>query len=220
MAKTIWSGEPLPIAPKIKDPELDHFVRKLLEYLRRLGAKLAQYPSGPGGGTSGTIPIFSAWLTADQTVDGTDVKWTAVLRRDAVYDHTLDPVGNEQYVTVLEDGFYLVHVDLEFDALVTFPVTVSVKLSDPVAATVAFSFDVVGQTGTYCGAIPLPLVAGVTLSIGLLPTLGSGSLLRSGSRLTILKLTSDSGGGSGTPPGSVGSGWTEPGAGGWTVAEV
>ncbi len=53
MSRSIFSGEPLPLVPNVESKEeLERFHFKVIEYLRRLGAKLDNQfndPPGPGG---------------------------------------------------------------------------------------------------------------------------------------------------------------------------
>ena len=115
-----FSGDPLPVAPRLADGEgeslkqnfieIERFNEKLLEYLRRLGLHLSNpdvvtTPSGPA-----VESLVVVRITSDQTLSGdpADVIWNQQLRADApfVYDTSTG------IVTIQEDGFYLFLVDL------------------------------------------------------------------------------------------------------------
>ncbi len=103
--QNIFSGEILPVAPKIEDPELDAFVRKLLDYLRRLTGKLARF-SGGGGGTS-TLKTLATTALSQADAVPFDVVWEASLWQDDIFSFT----GPSTSITVLESGYYVVEVD-------------------------------------------------------------------------------------------------------------
>ncbi|MHA2265859.1 MAG: hypothetical protein ACXAEN_25995, partial [Candidatus Thorarchaeota archaeon] len=70
------SGEPMPIPPKVDDPELEAFHRKLMDYLRRLTTKLSNTEFG-GSADVGVIETFAATIDGDQSVDGA-ATWTDI----------------------------------------------------------------------------------------------------------------------------------------------
>lgn len=122
----LFSGEPLPLAPIINrggwansakgrasELELDNFHRKLLDYIRRLGAKLSNpvFPPG-GGGSTGAIPIFAAGIDGDQAVGASyaPIEWDRFFRKDTdTYTHDISTNPGE--ITLLREGMYVFWVD-------------------------------------------------------------------------------------------------------------
>lgn len=185
MAKTVFSGEPLPVPPAVGNAELEAFHRKLVDYLRRLGAKISQFVEGAG---QGTVMCFAAYRTAAQTLASTydGVEWTTELRKDPAYEHSTSV--NPDRVTIKLPGFYVVLVDLEgtdqFEALV------ELRLGSE-TGDVIFSKSYVSVAGCVSASVPLPLIADTVVVV---KARGIGDLEESGSRITIIRLAVDSAG--------------------------
>ncbi len=112
MAK-IFSGEPLPVPPKTSNPELDAFHRKVVDYLRRLAGRL-DLTGGGGGGSGNQVEVFAAHREPGvdvQIVTGAGeaaIPWEIEVRKDPSFTHS----ANSSVVTVNQDGFYIVEVDV------------------------------------------------------------------------------------------------------------
>ena len=215
MAKTIFSGEPLPIAPKVDSPELAAFHAKVIDYLRRLGAKLSQYIEGQGGAE---VETFASYKLVNQANSATlaDITWTRDLWKDSPYEHSesTDP----ESVGILLDGMYVVLVDLEYDASTTFPVEANLVIENLSAeGIVNFSLGAVNAAGTLSRAIPLPLIEGVSIRVQSKDSAGTGNVLARGSRLTVLRVAETSSGGSSPTPGT---GWNGTSLPDWATAIV
>jgi hypothetical protein len=113
MNTKIFSGEPLPTAPPEGNPDRASFDRKLLDYLRRLVAKLAQAIPTDGGPT-GRLQAYVSHLDTDQIVPGavdTPVEWTKDVHvQSGIYSHSI--TVNPSEITILVDGVYLVNFDV------------------------------------------------------------------------------------------------------------
>lgn len=111
----LFSGEPLPLAPKIGDDvELDVFIRKLLDYIRRLGAKLSNPTFLPA--TAAQVRLFSGLLSADEVISTAweALLWERFLRKDTdVFQHSI--TTNPDEITFLQDGFYTFLIDAGAD---------------------------------------------------------------------------------------------------------
>lgn len=119
----IFSGEPMPVAPKIDDPELAGFVRNLLDYLRRLTGKLAQFTTSSG---IGGAPAFAATLIVDQSNLGSalTIQWTNVVHRDIdVFDFTTPDTD----IIIRQQGEYSVEVDIQVLKNVHHELTITVN---------------------------------------------------------------------------------------------
>lgn len=101
----IYSGEIMPVAPEIKDPELAAFHRNLLDYLRRLTGKLARFGGGGDGGTGVKSLASYALLQFDSAKFA--IVWEASLWQDDIFTFS----GPASQITVLESGNYTVEVD-------------------------------------------------------------------------------------------------------------
>lgn len=109
---TIFSGEPLPIAPKVDNPELDSFHRKILDYLRRIGAKLGSSEFPTGGASGGAaLDLLSLILDGDQSTSSSwaNVTWGTEIRRD-----TQCFQWSSDTVTVLKEGLYLILLNFKY----------------------------------------------------------------------------------------------------------
>lgn len=202
----IISGEPLPTPPRALDPEVDAYNRKIIDYLRRLSAKLQALLNGAGS----AVECYSAWFDASQTVAAAyaTITWNKDLHVDGPYSHsmTVDP-GK---ITVVLDGLYLVCCDLQVDAAVQG----AIKLTNTNTGAVSYVKFGYSNSGaeTLSMAIPLPLIAGITIEVQLQDSLGTTTVNTLGSRITILRLSPLSTGGST----GGGSGWTT----GWQLVEM
>lgn len=215
----LFSGEPLPVAPKTDDPEIDAFFRKLLDYLRRLAGLLNQFvgpPPPPGAG--GETPSIACYFTADQDSDNVfnHISWTQDVWKDGPFDH--DTVGTPWEVLVLEDGFYLISLVLRTlkGAFTTNQIRVSI--SDSGGAGVVFHpffgestlgpAGGGGQSGTMTLTVALPLIANKAITIYYRQDLGftPSDIIAVGSSLTISKLRSEATTG-GDNPTDPGFGW-------------
>lgn len=106
----LFSGEPLPLVPdRSDDPELAAFHRKLIDYLRRLTSKLQNATFD----FEGALDTFLAVLSTDQVISShptyAGITWDTVIRSDDSYTFT----EGGSLLTVNQDGFYVVFVDLE-----------------------------------------------------------------------------------------------------------
>lgn len=124
----LFSGEPLPLAPNItglveddndrgkaSEVELEVFHRKLLDYIRRLGAKLDNPVFPPGGGsTSANLAMFSARMESNYSPSTTSyegIPWDQETRKDTdtfAHDSGTDP----HQITLLQEGFYVFLIDI------------------------------------------------------------------------------------------------------------
>ena len=196
--KVIYSGEPLPTAPRVKDPELAAFFRKLLDYLRRLTAKLDQ---GTGGNTPASrIQSFAARFSTDQNI--ADV-YAAIIWEDEIHvDTCFDHVEDSSRVQVLCDGVYLVCVDLEISSDATFPVEVDLRvIYEGNIGILTYGYGSISSAGTLSRSIPLTLRAGAEIQVqAKQASTTQQAVLRRGSRITVVKLAD---GGAWVPPGCV-----------------
>lgn len=213
---SLFSGEPLPVAPAMRGgdqstrlTELEAFHRKLLDYLRRLGARLDQFAANPpeGGGSAATnVQAFAGFLDDDEatTESYSPVNWTRTLWKDTPYSHSNSPGAQ---IEVLVPGLYVISVDL---LLLTNGFTnadVFIGFVDNGGALLAYPQFAVGRGDTptisLCVSLPLPANTRITVFLKT-DSPDSGGLLKSGSRITILRVRdNDSGGDSSSP----GEGW-------------
>lgn len=210
MQGTLFSGEPLPLAPNVRDNELSVFHRKLLDYLRRLGAKLEQVvgPGGGGGGTPGenvtTIKHVGCYIDANQNLAGTytAIDWTNTLWIDSdAFTHA------GAYISVVKTGMYLVHCDVELgeSGYSSADLVLSVSNSDgtqlfyPIYGYATLNF------GNNSVAICIPLLEGKTIAVLVRCPLApaSGQIKAQGTRLTVLRLRDELGT-------NDGEGWNDP----------
>lgn len=196
--KTIFSGEPLPVAPPIKDPELNAFHRKLIDYLRRLTGKLNQYV-GAGNGLETFVTTIAGEANATLGSDWAPIDWTLDIRKDAVYEHSIS--SNQEQITVLLAGLYIILCDLWLDTGPTFPVSTRVVILDP-EGFVEYGFTELGAEGSLSMAVPVVLKADKVIRIDAKDSGGGGDFLKTrGCRLTILRVALDDSGGTSDTPG-------------------
>lgn len=119
----IFSGEPLPVPPRVDNAEIEAFHRKLIDYLRRLTAKIGTYvddtPTPTGGETH--HKVFVAYPSETNSPDNgygasgslgvpaTEiVRWQNTIRSDSIYSYD----STYAFITVSETGTYVVHCDI------------------------------------------------------------------------------------------------------------
>lgn len=187
----IFSGEPLPVAPKAKDPETDAFYRKLLDYLRRLTAKLGRYIDQPGasGVESAAMVKQNDQLLTGGTYDV--LLWGTIFWQD-------DPFTlAEDSITINEDGRYLLHVDIAFGKALDVTLKITQNGND-ISHTFTYGYNSAATTLSLASSNPLALSAGDVIQVlvqGQLPD----SVMAAGSRLTILRLDPEAQNPDGTP---------------------
>ena len=201
---SLFSGEPLPVAPRVNQPEVAAFHRKLLDYLRRLTGKLEQYidVTGGGGGGTGTtgVPTIALWLSSDT---GLETSYTAVNFDKKLWLDSTEYTYTSGRITVVKKGLYLIEFDLETSAVGGDVVEAVVQVLNPdntVQFTVSFGYTTVDTTTTSM-AVPIALPAGKTFQVSV-RTSGAGDftgIKKRGTRLTVLQLHADvyDGGGGG-----------------------
>lgn len=212
--KTVFSGEPLPIAPRVPDAELENFHRKLLDYLRRLGAKIDHYlqPSTPGN----EVQCVMCYLDTDKVLGASyaPIVWTDSLRVDAAFSFSAGQVS------VTEDGFYLILVDIDVGDNGYFLVEAKIVIGSPDFVP-TFGYGVIGpNTGSLAISLPLPAGKTIDVHVRCVDSPDVRGIKSAKTRLTILRLHNEFGGGDGDPPGD---GWTDPNDDGfppWAVAEI
>ena len=200
----LFSGEPLPLSPSLTgDPEHDVeellvFHAKLLDYLRRLAAKLSNQ-TFTGSGTD--VETLALYRDANQTGMANnvfdDLEWDRQIRVDAAYSHdTSTPAGSELF-HFNKDGFYLLHLDLK----ITTNHTIETQLVDSDNSDEVLSWSKGSTTSTvvqrlpYLQTVAFHAHAGQNLAMQVRIN-GSGSaIVADETRLTILRLGELIGGG-------------------------
>lgn len=127
MSRGLFSGEPLPLQPSVEDlkgiekPEnLGRFHFKLIEFLRRLGAKL---DAELNRDTKGKVEAFAAYIAADQEIapDYVNIPFgldgAGAIKLITWNDRPFTP-QTDGSVKIEVDGLYLFIIDVEFDILV------------------------------------------------------------------------------------------------------
>jgi len=135
---SVFSGEPLPLQPNVESPEeLARFHFKVIEYLRRLGAKLDNTFNDPPGDPPGLAKIpavsmtlkernglseflFSSdFITGGQTGWGTPPEANIPWETDPLIVPWLDEdvfeIQSTGAVKILKDGLYHIAYELGFD---------------------------------------------------------------------------------------------------------
>lgn len=111
---SVFSGEPLPVAPNFEDEvdvkELNNFHQKLLTHIRRLEIKLSGEEFQTLADISPMIRVFSGFLNADLTLTAPSgwisLDWDTEVRVDTgIFSHSTSSSQDE--ITILEDGFCL-----------------------------------------------------------------------------------------------------------------
>lgn len=224
MSEFLYSGEPLPDPPRLDVenleelvPELDAFHRKIIDYLRRLGAKLSNVNYAPpmSEGAEGfsvfcaTLDVKSDFTPASATWE--DIPWETLIRKDTdVFSHSVSTNPGE--ITVLKTGFYLVHLEVQVDSDFASGETISLRINEQTEGALDYGLTESYQIG---GLITLSaglnLVANQVLELQHHTTASGGSILdlrRTGTRATILYTPHRSGS---TDIGSgVGEGFEDP----------
>lgn len=197
----IISGEPLPVAPERKgDPESQAYDRKILDYLRRLTAKL----QGLLNNNTGALAVYSGISETDVLTSVlSPIHWGTDTRKDSVYEH--DTALNTSEITVLLAGFYVILVDIEVLDGATLPAEAAIYLVGPDDGYVNFSASRITGAGTISLSIGVPLPAGAVFEVHVKdssdPT-GGGNLGVRGTRITVMRVSQDDTGGTGTPTGT------------------
>lgn len=197
MNGSIFSGEPLPIAPRVDSNELSVFHRKLLDYLRRLSGILDReiMPDGGGGGppSADTTPlIFSAFTdtTQDCGVSAeTILVWNTTLRKDSIYDFTDD----DGHIQLNRTGHYVVTVDIAF--LKNLPCAVNLYELDNTGAIINVITHCLGEaSNTFVQAnaqesstrhFPINATAGDYIGVGITPYVDTLTALAHYCRITV-----------------------------------
>jgi hypothetical protein len=196
MAKQrIFSGEPLPVPPNLKNPEADSFNRKLIDYLRRLSAKIDRFTGG-GDGADGNVLVFAAYKSSTQSISDSafdPITWDEVIRRDSIFTFT----PGSAIIEVSETGFYVV----EMDIMMFKNVTLELKLSTVDAGGTEIDDIDYGYSEyspslpnlTLSVMIPVELNAGDRISLFGLSQLmaGANDVINSGTRLLISRISAE-----------------------------
>lgn len=201
----LFSGEPLPVAPREPNAERAAFDRKLLDYLRRLSARLdaANEPPPDGEMGFGQVEALSCFLTSNHAVSsggtaGALVEWDENLWQDSAFSHSS---GN---VLINKDGFYIFLIDLAIDFSGFVDATAFFSILDGSGTALAFVEFGEGHTvtNTYTMTIGLPLPAGTRVGVYLKTNADDAAgLLSTGSRFNAMRLRNTYTGGDGTPGG-------------------
>lgn len=116
----LHSGEPLPLAPILEAGaddsnvlELNVFHGKLLDYLRRLTAKLSNIEFEPPASSDAVIEVLSVVrITSDFTSHASTTPETVVFNRILREDSPFSYNTTTGIITINTDGMYLFLVDL------------------------------------------------------------------------------------------------------------
>lgn len=116
----LFSGEPLPIPPRLDNAEMEAFHRKLIDYLRRLAAKLGRVidlppndPTDPSDGGVGVVESIAVWLEGDASLDTgvpATIDWDHLLweTSDALTWDSESP----EFISIHKSGLYVAHLDV------------------------------------------------------------------------------------------------------------
>lgn len=197
MAKQrIFSGEPLPVPPNMKNPEVDAFNRKLIDYLRRLAAKIDRFTGTGGDGADGNVLVFAAYKDTEDTFDDTTptpVPWDVVIRQDSIFTFT----APSAIIQVTEAGFYVVEVDLAPFKNLPFFVHVGIvdaggsETDDIDYSYSGFPISNTNQSGSMM--VPLELAANDRISVFAVSTsaTGTNSWVVNGCRILISRISTE-----------------------------
>ena len=196
----IFSGEQLPVAPRVENAEMEAFHRKLLDYLRRLSGKLDRFTTGNNGAV---IPAVSLYLASDQNLAAsyTALSWSNELWRDLeAFAHS------GAFVRVVTNGLYLITIDVELGDAAYYDVDAELRISKPDGSSTfapTFSHARLGTT-TLSATWILPLLANRRIALYLkcedFPE--TGGIKSQGSRFQVLRLRTD-------VVNSAGEGWVD-----------
>lgn len=216
----IFSGEPLPLPPRVDNAELAVFHRKLIDYLRRLAGLLTRYvdpEGGPGTPSDSTIPVVVCYIDANQDLEAsyTGIDWTNTIWIDGeAFNHS------GEFISVVEDGLYLIHCDIELNSGF-YETTMVVEVSAPDGSSVFYPRMGYGKlnNGTFSLAMTIPLVAGrrFQVLVRCVDAPETNGILAEGTRITVLRLRNNLDG-----PNS-GEGWTDGDGDGippWGIAQL
>lgn len=202
----IFSGEPLPVAPKVDNAELDSFHRKVLDYLRRLSAKLDSQAleddiDDPVG--FGQVEAFSAFLENFQAVSSSGTYGAIVVWEQTLWQDTPYSVSGGR-ITINKDGFYIFFIDLniEFSGFVD-AVAVLALIDDmnQVLGVPSFARGHIVPHG-YTITIGLPLPAFTRVAVFLKTNIDDpAGLIPSGTRINIIRVRNNIDGGDSEGPG-------------------
>lgn len=192
----LFSGEPLPIPPHVADVEIENFHRKLIEYLRRLAAKI----DGKEFREiirSTTTEAFAAVLTGDIEIPAS--LWTPVTFGKHIHRNPLYEVSGP-WITVREAGLYMLHVNL----LTTFTDSSQELLSrivyrkatdiTPMDRFLKYGYTMMTcDPGTHSLSIPVPIEEddSISVQVKLNNAIVAEDLLAHASRLAIYRLSPD-----------------------------
>lgn len=184
----LHSGEPLPDAPPLEGEyedsiaELNVFHAKVLDYLRRLTAKLSSDIFSPPQLVS--VETIALTLSGNFTPSDPDtIDWDQIVRMDAPFSYSTDtPLTGK--ITFLQAGFYLILLDIY-----STDVTYTIQLKDGDGNTIPYG-DLTSQmsvgTMSMSSAVPVHMHEGQTLEVQI--TSSVTAIVALYTRLTILKL--------------------------------
>lgn len=196
----LHSGEPLPLAPSLTGDvdqdivELLNFHTKLLDYLRRLTAKLSNDTFSPPQSTA--IESMVLTLSGDYNVTGDPetIIWNQVQRLDAPFSYnTVTGV-----ITFNVDGFYILFTNIYAIGEIAY----GTRWVDGSATRLPYgdgTVNVIGVESQLCQAVPVHIHATQTLAFQILGIVASNDLEAANSSLCIVKLGGFSGTGSDSP---------------------
>lgn len=198
MSQPLLSGEPLPLTPPMftgrttfdagVQADLNSFHHKIVDYLRRLTAKLSSSIYNPG---LGSVPVISLILDADEAMAAayTAIDWDLVVRRDnATYSYATPKI------TVHQDGLYLLMVDIGVDGYNANNLVDLQIVSNN--GTLSWGDAHVYIGGSFAVQIPIPLANDDWIQVEIRDAL-TRNLLAESTRLTMVRIAAGSGVGSG-----------------------
>ncbi len=197
----LHSGEPLPLAPFLEAGsdsanvnELTVFHNKLLDYLRRLTAKLSndQFEPPPAAGTM-AVEALMLTLSSAFTLSGTPdtIIWDEAQRVDTPFTYEV----TTGVITLVEAGFYVMFVDLYIPS----DVVHTVQLVDGASTVLPYGtgYSDGGAAATIMSeSYMIPFAAHVGMTVEFQVVSASGAdVEEEGSRLLLLKLGAFTGSG-------------------------
>jgi len=197
MGEFILSGEPLPLAPSLTgDSEQDViellvFHNKLLDYLRRMTAKLSApdvFEPPDGGDTTTATAVESLMLTLSSPfpLSGTPdtIIWDEVQREDTPYSYN----ATTGVITLVDAGFYVMFVDLYIPGDISHTTHLIDGDSNILGYSKSYFFGG-GAAAVFSESsmIPFAAHAGMTVELQVLAASG-GDVEEDASRLLVMKL--------------------------------